>query len=82
VEVESSPQQEIGQDRTVDVSCPAGMVVSGGGERILTDDASLPKPQVLTSHPLGAFPANAWEAQAWSAVPGAQWRLYVFALCV
>jgi hypothetical protein len=81
VTVESAPQQEVGQDRTEDVSCPAGKVVSGGGEQIVTDDASLPKPQVFTSQPVGAFPANAWEVHAWSAVPDARWRLYVFALC-
>jgi hypothetical protein len=81
--VESAPQLETGQDRTEDVSCPAGMLATGGGAQITTDDSLLPKPQLLSSQPVGNLSApTTWEVHAWSAVAAAQWRLYVFVMCV
>ncbi len=81
--VESAPQQETGQDRTEDVSCPTGMLATGGGAEIITDDSSTPKPQLLASQPSGGLASpTTWEVHAWSSNPSAQWRLYVFVVCV
>jgi hypothetical protein len=81
--VESSPADETGQDRTEDVSCPTGMLATGGGGQIITDDSSTPKPQLMSSQPVGIHSApNTWEVHAWSLVPSAQWRLFVFVMCI
>jgi hypothetical protein len=59
------------------------MLATGGGAQITTDDTSTPKPQLLSSQPVGNLSApTTWEVHAWSAVPSAQWRLYVFVMCV
>ena len=81
--VESAPQLDMGQDRIVDVTCPAGMLASGGGGQITTGDNQLPKPQILSSQPIGnlATPTT-WEVHAWSSVPSALWPLYAFVMCV
>jgi Collagen triple helix repeat (20 copies) len=81
--IESSPQQETGQDRTEDVSCPAGELAIGGGGEIVTDDDLSPKPQLLASQPAGSQTTpTTWEVHAWSSVPDAHWRLYVFVNCL
>jgi hypothetical protein len=81
--VESAPSQESGQDRTEDVSCPAGMLATGGGGEVITDDNVTPKPQLLSSQPVGDHDTpTTWEVHAWSPVPSAQWRLLVFVMCV
>jgi hypothetical protein len=81
--IESSPQQETGQDRTEDVSCPAGELAIGGGGEIVTDDDLSPKPQLLASQPAGSQTTQTtWEVHAWSSVPDAHWRLYVFVNCL
>jgi hypothetical protein len=83
VTVESSPPDELGQDRTEDAVCPAGMLATGGGGQIITDDNSTPKPQLLASQPVGPHSApNEWEAHAWSPDQNAQWRFFVFVMCV
>jgi hypothetical protein len=59
------------------------MLATGGGAQITTDDTSEPKPQLLSSQPIGNLAApTSWQVEAWSAVQGAQWRLYVFVMCM
>jgi Collagen triple helix repeat (20 copies) len=80
--VESAPTQTSGQSRVVDVSCPTGMLATGGGGSIVPLDDSQPLPQLTESQPVGSQSQPAtWEVAAWSAVPSAQWRLYIYVMC-
>jgi hypothetical protein len=59
------------------------MLATGGGGKIVTDDSSTPEPQLLSSQPVGSQTTpTTWEVHAWSSVPAAQWRLFVFVMCV
>jgi hypothetical protein len=79
---ESAPTQTTGQSRTVDVSCPAGTVPTGGGAWINPLDSSTPLPQLTESAPLGTAAApSGWEVEAWSAVPSAQWTVFAYVMC-
>jgi hypothetical protein len=80
--VESAPTQSTGQSRVEDVSCPTGMLATGGGGSIIPLDNSQPLPQLTESQPVGSQTApTTWEVAAWSAVPSAQWELFIYVMC-
>jgi Collagen triple helix repeat (20 copies) len=80
--VESAPTQSTGQSRVEDVSCPAGMLATGGGGSIIPLDNSQPLPQLTESEPVGSqSQPTTWEVAAWSAVPSAQWELFIYVMC-
>ncbi len=80
--MESAPTQTSGQSRVDDVSCPTGMLATGGGGSVVPLDNSQPLPQLTESQPVGSqSQPTTWEVAAWSAVPSAQWRLYIYVMC-
>ena len=45
-------------------------------------DSSQPLPQLTESQPVGSqSQPTTWEVGAWSAVPTAQWELFVYVMC-
>jgi hypothetical protein len=79
---ETAPTQSTGQSRVEDVSCPAGMLATGGGGSVIPLDSSQPLPQITESQPVGSQTTpTTWEAEAWSAVPSAEWEFFVYVMC-
>jgi hypothetical protein len=80
--VESAPTQTMGQSRVEDLSCPTGTLATGGGGSIIPLDNSQPLPQLTESQPVGSQTSpTTWEVAAWSAVPGAEWELFIYVMC-
>jgi Collagen triple helix repeat (20 copies) len=80
--VESAPTQSTGQSRVEDVRCPAGTLATGGGGTVVPLDNSQPLPQLTESQPVGSqTQPTTWEIAAWSAVPSAQWELFIYVMC-
>ena len=64
------------------MSCPTGMLATGGGGSIIPLDDPQPLPQLTESQPVGSqTTATTWEVAAWSAVPSAEWELFVYVMC-
>ncbi len=64
------------------MSCPTGMLATGGGGSIIPLDDPQPLPQLTESQPVGSQTTpTTWEVAAWSAVPSAEWELFVYVMC-